>query len=161
MLTSVLDRLHEAGGASETASAIALVLTPGDLWQVAVLHLAGLLRQEPISGGAPEPGRVQFESFSVRLQKAAPSDADIEYCDRNIAFHADGVQITNHDGPRMVSDMLRLLQFARDHSDTLCYLPPDMRAWRFEAVASDCGASVAFTRFICARFPSLERTVIG
>jgi hypothetical protein len=161
MLAASLDRIHETGGAPETASAVALGLSSGDRWHVIVLHLAGLLRQEPTSGGSFETGKVQFESFAVRLRKAGPSDADIEYRDRNIRFHADGVDITNHDGPRTLSDILRLLQYARDLSDALVYLPSEMRARRLEAVASDCGASVPFTRFIYARFPSLQRTVIG
>jgi|SRR5271156_1380008 len=161
MLAASLDRIHESGGAPETASAVASELSSDDLWQVIILHLAGLLRQEPISGGSFETGSVQFESFAVRLRKVGTSDADIDYYDRNVSFHADGVEITNHDGPRMLSDMLRVLQYARDHSDTLVYLPSEMRARRLEKVASNCGASVPFTRFICARFPSLERTVIG
>jgi hypothetical protein len=161
MLGVVLDRIHDSGGAFGTASAVALSLSCRDRWQVIVLHLAGLLRQEPISGGSFETGRVQFESMTVRLRKACSSDADIEYSDWNVLFHADGVDITNHDGPQTLSDMLRLLKYARDHSDALVYLPSAMRARRLEAVASDCGASVPFTRFICARFPSLERTVIG
>lgn len=161
MLAALLDRIHESGGAPETASAVALGISSGDRWQVIVLHLAGLLRQEPISGGSFETGRVQFESFAVRLRKAGPSDADIEYSDRNVSVHADGMDITNHDGPRTLSAMLRLLHYARDHSDALVYLPPDMRARRLQAVGCDCGASVPFTRFICARFPSLQRTVIG
>jgi hypothetical protein len=95
------------------------------------------------------------------LQRGGVTDADIEYRDRNVSFHADGVEITNRDGPRMLSDMLRLLNYARDHSDTLVFLPFDMRARRLDAVASECGASVRFTRFVCANFPSLQRTVIG
>jgi hypothetical protein len=161
MLAALLDRIHESGGAFETASVVALALSSSDRWQVIVLHLAGLLRQEPISGGSFETGRVKFRSIAIRLRKAGPSNADIEYSDRNVRFHADGADITNHDGPRTLSDMLRLLQYARDHSDGLVYLPPEMRARRLEAVASDCGASVPFTRFICARFPSLQRTVIS
>jgi hypothetical protein len=60
----------------------------------------------------------------------------------------------------MLSDMLRLLHYARDHSDTLVYLPSGMRDSRLRTVASACCASVPFTRFILARFPSLQRTVV-
>jgi hypothetical protein len=160
MLAAVLDRIHESGGALETAAASAMGLPSDDLWRVAVLHLAGLLRQQPICGGSFGRDRVRFKSFAVRLRKAGASNEDIKYYDRNVSFHVDGIGITKHDGPEMLSDMLRLLQYARDHSDTLCYLPPEMRTHRLEALASDLGTGVPFTRFICAWFPSLQRTVI-
>lgn len=160
MLAAVLDRIHESGGDPETAFAAALRLSLDDLWQVIVLHLAGLLRQQPLSGASSDKDRVQFESFTVRLRKVSPGNANIEYHDRNISIRAQGVDIRNHDGPETLSDMLRLLQYARDHSDTLCYLPSEMRARRLEALARDLGAGVPFARFICAWFPSLLRTVI-
>lgn len=160
MLAAVLDRIHKSGGAPETAVAAARGLPSGDLRQVTVLHLAGLLRQEPISGRSLDTGRVQFKSFTIRLRTAGASNANIEYHDRNLSYHADGVDITNRDGPKTLSDMLLLLQYARDHSDTLCYLSPEMRARRLDALSNNLGTSVPFTRFICARLPSLQRTVI-
>jgi hypothetical protein len=160
-LAAVLDSIHESGGALGTAVAAALGLPSDELWRVAVLHLAGMLRQQPICGGSFGADRIRFKSFAVRLQWADASSGDIKYYDRDVSFHADGVDITNHDGPETLSDMLRLLQYARDHSDTLCYLPSEMRARRLEALSSDLGTSVPFTRFICAWFPSLQRTVIG
>jgi hypothetical protein len=161
MLATTLNRIHESGGDPGTAAALAEGLGSSDLWRIAVIHLAGLLRQEPASIGTPESGRIDFRGFSVKLEAADKADADIKYHDCDVKFRADGININNHDGPVRAADMLRLAQFARDHSDTLCFLPPDMRARRFEALASDCGASVEFTRFVCAAFPSLERTVIG
>lgn len=161
MLMTGLDRIRDDGGSSETASGVASSLSADDLWRVAVVHLAALLRQQPVSAGLSETGRVQFASFAVSLQYAGFIEADIDYQDRNVSFYADGVEITSRDGPRMLSDMLLLMHYARDHSDILVYLPSEMRARRLEAAAVRCGASYRFTRFICARFPSLQRAVIG
>jgi hypothetical protein len=161
MLTAGLNRIHDSGGAPDTAAGVAMRLSSDDLWRVAVMHLAALLRQQPVGAGSPDTGRVQFGSFALSLQYAGFSEADIEYQDRNVSFYADGLEIRSRDGPRTLSNMLLLLHYARDHSDTLVYLPSEIRARRLEAVAFGCSTSPAFTRFICATFPSLQRVVIG
>jgi hypothetical protein len=160
MFSVKLHRIHKGSRTSRAISDVASGLSSDDLWQVAVMHLAALLRLEPTLTGSFDTGRVQFGSFSVHLQYSGFREADIEYCDRNIGLYAEGVEIFNRDGPTMLSDMLCLLYYARYHSDTLVYLPSEMRACRLRTVASDCGASVPFTSFIFASFPSLERTVI-
>jgi hypothetical protein len=160
MLAGTLAQIFRDHGAPETAAEGAMALSPGDLWQVAVIHLAGLIRREPALVGTRWTGSSNFNSFVTRLVNASSPHADIFYPDCGVGFHAEGLRITNHDGPRMLSAMLCLLYYARFHSDTLVYLPHDMRARRFEELAGTCGASIPFIRFICARFPVLERTVI-
>jgi hypothetical protein len=161
MLSAELNRIHKGSRTSGTVSDVASGLSSDDLWQVAAMHLAALLRLEPTLTGFFHTGRIQFGPFGVHLQYAGFREADIEYSDRNIGFYAEGVEISNRDGPTMLSNMLCLLHYARYHSDTLVYLPPEMRACRLRTIASDCGASDPFTSFICARFPWLQRTVIG
>lgn len=160
-LSAELDRIHKGGRTSRTVSHVASGLSSDDLWRVAAMHLAALLRLVPTLTGAFDTGRVLFGPFAVHLQCAGFREVDIEYSDRNIGFYAEGVEISNRDGPTMLSNMLCLLHYARYHSDTLVYLTPEMRARRLRTIACDCGASVPFASFIFARFPWLQRTMIG
>ncbi len=161
MLSAALDRIHQSGAVLETAAVEARGLALHDLWRVAVFHLASMLRQRPLAMGSAETGLVRFEGFTVRLRPSDSNEADIVYYDRKVNIRADGVTLNHRDGPRMLSDMLRLLHYARDHSDTLSYLPGEMRAQRLGAVALDCGTTVPFTRFVCANFPFLQRTNVA
>ena len=93
MLTVELNRIHECAGTPEIVSGVASGLSSADLWQVIVMHLAALLRQEPTFTGSFDTRRVKFECFDVRVQDVGFQEADIEYRDRNVSLFADGIKI--------------------------------------------------------------------
>lgn len=148
-LTELLDRIHSAGDKRAAAVQIVSETSTEQALEVAYIHLAALIELVPSAAGTDLSGAREFGNLRVKLSEVNGC-ADIEYKDCQRNYSVEGVNLTKNDGPSELAGMLMLLQFARDHSDTLFYLPRQERDFRLESIASDCAASVRFVRFIWA-----------
>lgn len=152
MLKEAIDRIAGWGVPAQDARSVALELNAEEMREAALIHLATLLSAD-IAG---EGGRqVHFDGFSVGLVPSGEPSADIRYEDVGAGFKVDGVVLTQHDGPTRLADLLCLFHFARDESDGLVHLPPEMRKRRIVDVANASGASERFVRHLLGHYHHL------
>jgi hypothetical protein len=150
---SSLDMIAQGSSGPTAAVEAARSLSPDEVRKTAVVHVAGLLRVIPTAAKG-QPAR--FGNLLVEISPAQ-GQGDIVYDDVGASFSVKGVTLSAKDGPHTLGDLLELMQYARDRSDTLMLLPPDMRQERIRGLAETLGAGEAFVRFILAHYPAIER----
>lgn len=151
---STLDVIARRDARAPSTDEIALALPPAELREVATIHLAALLGTVPTE---TKNSPIRFGNLAVDLD-ASKDQSGIFYEDIGAGFAVRGATLAQLDGPRRLADFLELLQYARDRSDTLLYLPTDMRNERIENLAKSVGASERFVRFVLANYPAIERS---
>jgi hypothetical protein len=152
LLNSAIDRIAGFEASPTSAGAVASSMTATEIREAAIIHLSGLLEAEPDS--------VTLEHISVgglqlKLLPTKEVDAPIRYKDVDAGFLVEGANIVRRDGPTSLSALLSLCLYVRDRSDTLLYLPKDMRAERIACLAKSTSASERFIRYLMASYHSL------
>jgi hypothetical protein len=154
-LDATLDKIAQRPPHAVPLSQSDFALPADQLREAAIIHLATLLSLIPTdASGDP----IQFGNLAVGLMPST-MPAQIAYADVGAAFEVRGATISQSDGPGRLLSLLELLQYARDHSDGLLYLPSTIRNDRIEGWAKLTGASVRFVRFLLANYPALARSV--
>ena len=155
MLIDVLNNLSAPGPARHRFSQAARELGSKERREAAVLHLSALLEALPeVMVG----DRLDFDGVSASLAET-DRGADIDYDDLGLGYRVDGARLARQDGPPTMAGLLELLVYARDRSDTVLFLPNEMRQERILELARRVGASERFVRFVLARAPAIERNI--
>jgi hypothetical protein len=155
MLADALNRLAEPNRVGSDFASEARNLSEQEEREAATLHLAALLNARPEDSSL---GFVRVGALEARLLKATDV-GNLRYEDTGVAYTVSGATLAFNDGPRRLADLLEILLFARDRSDALFFLPPDLRQARFMDLAKRTGVSERFIRYFVAHAPAIERTL--
>jgi hypothetical protein len=156
LLNAAIDRLARAGGLSDAPGEVARSLDEADLREAALIHLSALLEAEPTN---VRSDGVSIGGIALGLVASRDPSATLFYEDLATGFLVQGADLERRDGPTTMAALLELLQYARDRSDTLLYLPTDHRKERIARLVERTGASERFVRFILARYHTLSSKV--
>lgn len=149
LLDRTLD-IVEADGPAAAAAA----MSDEEVTTAAVFHATGLLDRVPT---AVNGGRVSLGNLSVAITPGLTGE--IAYGDIGRSFAIDGARVAKNDGPRTMSGLLTVLEYARNRADTLLYLPAAMRADRISNLAQRSGASERFVRSSLAHYRSVAEEI--
>lgn len=152
-LSEALDFIRESDDPSEAATLAARMLDDDGLLVVAALDVGARIGSAVTE--VDQNGAVRYGALTIALARA--SDGPISYEDRDVTFSLSGLRLDGALGPPRLDQMLRLLGYARDHSDNLAFLPIDVRADRIAAVAVALGAQPQFVRQLSAMYPTSAR----
>lgn len=156
MLNEAIDRIAGSGTTREPADVVASSLAGPELRQAAIIHLSALLEALPSTIAGDQ---VVIGGLSVRLVTSDDPKAPIRYDDIGVGFTVEGASIVRRDGPTSLSALLSLYCYARDQSDTLLYLPQEMRNRRIAALVEESGASERFVRYVLVHYGTLYARV--
>lgn len=142
LLEKTLDAVDHEG-----AAAAAEGMSQDEIVAAAIFHVAGLLDRVPtaVNGGQLSLGNLAIE---IKLS----DNGTISYRDIGHAFELGGIVVADNDGPSTMSGLLTVLQFARDRTDALLYLPATMRQDRIDGLAHSSGAGERFVRSLLANY---------
>ncbi len=152
LLNSTIDRIAGSEASQTSAGAVASSMTEIEIREAAIVHLSSLLEAEPDS---VDLEHISVGGLQLKLLPTKELDAPIRYTDIDAGFLVEGANIVRRDGPTSLSAMLSLCLYARDRSDTLLYLPREMRAERIACLAKSTSASERFIRYLMASYHSL------
>lgn len=155
MLVDVLNGLATPGSAHLSYEQAARSLSSDERREATTLHLSALLQSLPVSFSAE---RIEFPGLSLTLAEVTEG-ADLAYEDLGLGYRIEGAKVDPSGGPSRMSGLLELLVYARERSDTLTYLPAEMRRERIVDLVKRVGASEPFVRFILAQAPAIERNI--
>jgi hypothetical protein len=152
-LNEAIDRIAGAGTTQETADLVASKLNGQELRQAAIIHLSALLEASPTAIAGEQ---VIIGGLSVRLINTDDPKAPIRYDDIGVGFAVEGASLVRRDGPTSLSALLSLCCYARERSDSLLYLPHEMRNRRITDLAEESGASERFVRYVLVHYDTLS-----
>lgn len=151
LLDRTLNAVQAEGHVAATSS-----MTQEEINAAALFHAAGLINgiPETVGGGQVSLGRVALSVVPV-------DNGPILYDDINQSFEIEGAMIIQNDGPSNMSALLSIIQYARDGTDALAFLPNEMRRERIIEIARRSGASERFVRNVIANFQNISKGLIG
>jgi hypothetical protein len=152
ILDARLDEIWREG--DEAAPRLALSLSESERIAAVQLYVSALLDLCPI---AVTSTTVTFSNFVATIEEA-PRGL-ISFSDLGTGYDVGGITIRENDGPGSMSGFMVLLEFARDHSDSLLYLPSDERDARISGLAERGGASARFVSAALAGYPRAARAI--
>jgi len=142
----LLDKTLDAVEA-EGAYAAAAAMTGEEIAAAAVFHTAALLGRAPTSIAG---SRMTVGNLAVTL---SPDPAGkIRYRDIDRSFDIAGADVVQNDGPTTMCGLLKIMQFARDRTDALLYLPREMRRGRVNGIVEVSGAGERFVGSMMANY---------
>lgn len=157
LLNDAIDRIAGFEASPASAGAVASSMTATEIREAAIIHLSTLLEAEPDSVGGEH---ISLGGLRLKLLPTNDVDAPIRYEDIDAGFRVEGATLVRRDGPTSLSALLSICHYARDRSDTLLYLPREMRAERIACLAESTSASERFIRYLMARYPSLAARAV-
>ena len=157
LLDNVIDRIAGFEASPTSPSAVVFSMTATEIREAAIIHLSALLEAAPnmVCGDDVSVGGLRLKLLPVN-----DANAPIRYEDVGAAFGVEGAIVDRRDGPTSLSALLSILHYARDRSDTLLFLPREMRAERIGRLAKSTSASERFIRYLMAHYPSLAARAV-
>ena len=158
LLNEAISRISGNWGVPEPAERVACELDAEEVFEAALIHLCALIEVVPT--------KINHETLDiggvlVRLDRTSEPSAPIWYEDLGTGFITPKSALSRQDGPRTLAALLMLILYARDQSDSLVLLPPEMRDRQVGNLCQSTGASERFVRFLLARYPSLAAKVVS
>lgn len=157
LLNNVIDRIAGFEASPASAGAVASSMTATEIREAAIIHLSTLLEAEP---DAVSGGDISVGGLRLKLLPTNDADASIRYEDVGAGFRVEGAIVDRRDGPTSLSALLSICHYARDRSDTLLFLPQEMRAERIGCLAESTNASKRFIRYLIAHYSSLAARAV-
>lgn len=152
-LAAELDQVHKSTDKTGTAERCASQLEEEQLGLLCAIYISALVRSVPVEITAR---RVTFGNFFVQFKRKL-EQLDGENPIFLATFDITGIELKTDDGPKDVAGMLLILQFARDHSDSMLFSPAELRLERLSNLAERSGSSVKFAQFLIGNYPAIAR----
>lgn len=155
-INQALDTIHERKDKMKAAQEAAQALDILSIKRAAACVVSALITSVPdtVRGDA-----INIAGQQIILKNSTTGIVD--FSDIGQAFSVEGANISGTGSPNSLRDFLQILQIGRDHTESIFFLPPDMREKRYDEIGGELNTSPNFVRFILANYPALERAVFS
>ena len=162
-LTDTLDKIWHAGSDAQLQAEQLAEEAPGRLVLVSTCILLCVhLQMLPTSVSVDDDegsANLRFSAITVKVQlNTEGANAVVRYKDSSVQVGISSDPVFDVDFSNLkLANFLFALEYARDHSDTLVFLPPDIRTSRIVAIAESIEFSEENFRFLLGKYPAIAR----